>query len=351
MQKGESQSVKFREEIQLQYITVTIPTQPPAGSRFPFEVQTGDAGGHLSYRFSAATDQERKEWIESFGLVFSSLGKTKIFGVDLECISNRDQKEVPAFVFAACSALNQKALDTSGLYRVSGAAKQISLLKDKVDRGALDFDDLDDHVLAGILKLFFRELPKPLLCPAPAKFDRIMAALGSPDSVAQLRSIIQELPTIYFKTAEVLFAHLVKLAERSDKNMMTPSNIAIVFGPNVIRPAYSDNQEQQVQSFGDICLFVEQIILYYHQIFLRSGSTSHSLSPLPSSATSASISHRPSAVTAAPPPQLAPRMPGRSATMTGAPTHAVLPIKRGFSDAPGFSTSERSDPSPPAFST
>ncbi len=55
----------------------------------------------------------------------------------------------------------QPSLSTVGLFRVSGSAARMKAAEDAVDRGETVSGSA--HDLAGLLKLFFRRLPDPLL--------------------------------------------------------------------------------------------------------------------------------------------------------------------------------------------
>lgn len=56
-------------------------------------------------------------------------------------------------------------MKTDGLYRASGNLSQIQKIRLQVDQYKLDVlaQEEDVHVLAGALKLFFRELKEPLI--------------------------------------------------------------------------------------------------------------------------------------------------------------------------------------------
>ena len=57
----------------------------------------------------------------------------------------------------------------------------------------------------------------------------------------QLWTVVNKLPKTNFTNVRYLIKFLAKLAEKSDINKMTPSNIAIVFGPNLLWSENGDN--------------------------------------------------------------------------------------------------------------
>ncbi|NWW87588.1 RHG15 protein, partial [Rhynochetos jubatus] len=95
----------------------------------------------------------------------------------------------------------------------------------------------DIHVVTGALKLFFRELPEPLV---PYRlFDSFMEAVKLPDpqeQVERLAELVQSLPPTNYATLRYLLAHLCQVMERVSVNRMTRQNIGIVFGPTLLRP-------------------------------------------------------------------------------------------------------------------
>ncbi|NWX08602.1 RHG15 protein, partial [Caloenas nicobarica] len=92
----------------------------------------------------------------------------------------------------------------------------------------------DVHVVAGALKLFFRELPEPLV---PYRlFDPFIEAINRQEQIKQVAELVQSLPPANYATLRYLLAHLCRVMERADVNRMTCQNIGIVFGPTLLRP-------------------------------------------------------------------------------------------------------------------
>ncbi len=81
-----------------------------------------------------------------------------------------------------------------------------------------------------------------------------------------LHAIINDLPDPNYATLRQLTLHLFKVAEHSPQNRMTPSNLAIVFGPTLMGqgggPGHGDPNDAEWQA-----KVVETIILNTYQIF------------------------------------------------------------------------------------
>ena len=75
-----------------------------------------------------------------------------------------NDKYIPKIVKECISFLEENALKQEGLFRISPSASIIELAKGKYDGGEdIALDCYDHNVAAGLLKLYFRELPEPLL--------------------------------------------------------------------------------------------------------------------------------------------------------------------------------------------
>jgi hypothetical protein len=89
---------------------------------------------------------------------------------------------------------------------------------------------------AGLLKLYFREISEPLFT------DRLYTEFVTAPKIAdpttrsqKLAALLSELPPAHLTTIKFLVAHLRRVAAHGDSNKMRNSNIAIVFGPTLVR--------------------------------------------------------------------------------------------------------------------
>jgi len=155
----------------------------------------------------------------------------RFFGVPLQ--SCKQVNHVPTIVESCISFLEQHGLQEEGLLRLAGSASQIKQLKEQFDSGGQpDLSQFDLHSVAGVLKLYFRELPKVPLIVTQGLKDALRAS--SPEETVQL--IQQELgnvPWPNYYTLKRLFVFLNQLQSHSDVNKMTPGNVAIVWNPTL----------------------------------------------------------------------------------------------------------------------
>ncbi|XP_033619039.1 rho GTPase-activating protein 27 [Fukomys damarensis] len=167
--------------------------------------------------------------------------KDQVFGCALATLCAREKSSVPCFVQQCVRAVEARGLDTDGLYRISGNLATIQRLRYHVDHEErLDLDDgrwSDVHVITGALKLFLRELPEPLF--PFSHFSQFLAAIKLQDPARRsrcVRDLVRSLPTPNHDTLQLLFQHLRRVVEHGEQNRMSVQNVAIVFGPTLLRP-------------------------------------------------------------------------------------------------------------------
>ncbi|KAJ3411226.1 hypothetical protein HDV05_002570 [Chytridiales sp. JEL 0842] len=167
-----------------------------------------------------------------------------IFGAPLEqaVLSSRinDLFDLPAVVYRCIEYLDaMKAYKEEGIYRLSGSSATIQALKDRFNaEGDVDLlgsgEQYDIHAIAGLLKLFLRELPTPVLT---RNYQRDFLALTDiqdrSDRIIELSRLVSLLPLPNYTLIRVLIAHLITVVQNSDQNKMSIRNIGIVFSPTL----------------------------------------------------------------------------------------------------------------------
>jgi hypothetical protein len=146
--------------------------------------------------------------------------------------------------------------------------------------------------VAGLLKLYLRELPEPLL--TYESFDNFIAAnesmfrfvffffpirifflikktylkktysnVSSVQDKAlkqeRMRALIAQIPIINRNVLQYLLAFLHRVSSRSHINKMSSSNLALIFGPNLLRPK-AETAEALVQQTPKINQILEFLI-------------------------------------------------------------------------------------------
>ncbi|KAM3604471.1 uncharacterized protein V6R79_011503 [Siganus canaliculatus] len=196
------------------------------------------------------------------------------FGVRLEdCPPAETNRFVPLIVEVCCKVVEERGLEYTGIYRVPGNNAAISSMQEELNsKGMTDIDIQEDkwrdlNVISSLLKSFFRKLPEPLFTNEMyADFIEANRTEDSVERLKELKRMIQKLPDHHFETLKFLCAHLKKVSDNCEKNKMEPRNLAIVFGPTLVRTS-EDNMANMVNHMPDQCKIVENLIQQYDWFF------------------------------------------------------------------------------------
>ncbi|XP_074828241.1 rho GTPase-activating protein 44 isoform X4 [Natator depressus] len=150
-----------------------------------------------------------------------------------------------AFPIEACvTMLLECGMQEEGLFRVAPSASKLKKLKAALDCCVVDVQEYsaDPHAIAGALKSYLRELPEPLM--TFELYDEWIQASNIQDQDKRLQALwnaCENLPKANQNNIRYLIKFLAKLTEYQDANKMTPSNVAIVLGPNLLWPQTEGN--------------------------------------------------------------------------------------------------------------
>ncbi|KAJ7329458.1 hypothetical protein JRQ81_015632 [Phrynocephalus forsythii] len=148
-----------------------------------------------------------------------------------------------------------------------GKLSSSTAVLDRVDKkgNPVNFDDYGDiHIPAVILKTLLRELPEPLL--TFDTYDQILGitAVESSLQVISCKEIVHQLPEQNYAILKFLICFLHMVSQESIFNKMTASNLACVFGLNLI---WSAKGVPSFNTLVPINLFVGLLIDFYPVIF------------------------------------------------------------------------------------
>ncbi|XP_053298826.1 rho GTPase-activating protein 23 isoform X4 [Pleuronectes platessa] len=196
----------------------------------------------------------------------------KAFGVRLEdCQPGVINKFIPLIVEICCGLVEEMGLEYTGIYRVPGNNAVVSMLQDQLNKGdqinPAEEKWQDLNVVSSLLKSFFRKLPEPLF--TNDKYNDFIDANrmdNATDRLKTMKKLIRDLPDYYFHTLKFLVGHLKTVADSADKNKMEPRNLALVFGPTLVRTS-EDNMKDMVTHMPDRYKIVETLIQHYIWFF------------------------------------------------------------------------------------
>ncbi|XP_027897404.1 rho GTPase-activating protein 44 isoform X1 [Xiphophorus couchianus] len=193
------------------------------------------------------------------------------FGKSLEEHLNISGREI-AFPIEACvTMLLECGMQEEGLFRVAPSASKLKKLKASLDCGVLDVQEYssDPHAIAGALKSYLRELPEPLM--TTELYDEWIQASNIQDMDKRLQALMavcEKLPIDNLNNFRYLIKFLAKLSEYQDSNKMTPGNMAIVLGPNLLWTQTEPNMTEMMTTVSlQIVGIIEPIIQHADWFF------------------------------------------------------------------------------------
>uniref|UniRef100_A0A8D0EXA5 SH3 domain-binding protein 1 n=1 Tax=Strix occidentalis caurina TaxID=311401 RepID=A0A8D0EXA5_STROC len=171
------------------------------------------------------------------------------YGVPLETHLKSLGREIALPIEACVMMLLTAGMREEGLFRLAAGASVLRKLKSSLASGSNALEEFysDPHAVAGALKSYLRELPQPLMTFELYNEWVKVASLKDVDSrVQSLRDTCSHLPQESYNNLRYLIKFLAKLAEHQEVNKMTPSNIAIVLGPNLLWSQQSTGDPMQL---------------------------------------------------------------------------------------------------------
>jgi len=193
-------------------------------------------------------------------------------GVPLDECPLCDTEFVPYLVKVCCDIVNERGLDIVGIYRVPGNNAAVTYLTEQINKGvdnyALDDQRWQDvNVVSSLLKSFFRKLPDPMFTVEMySLFIEASKIDMAPRRMDQLRKLVRELPEIHLETLKYVTGHLCMVADHSNINKMEVRNLAIVFGPTLVRTT-DDNMVSMVTDMSQQCRIIESILSNWEYFF------------------------------------------------------------------------------------
>ncbi|XP_046498839.1 rho GTPase-activating protein 1 isoform X1 [Equus quagga] len=195
------------------------------------------------------------------------------FGVSLQHLrdKNLEHEPIPLVLRETIAYLRLHALTTEGIFRRSANTQIVREVQQKYNMGLpVDFDQYNElHLPAVILKTFLRELPEPLLT-----FDLYHHVVGflNIDESQRVEATLQALGTLpeeNFLVLRFLTAFLVEISAHSDHNKMTNTNLAVVFGPNLL---WAKDAAITLKAINPINTFTKFLLDHQWELFPGSDS-------------------------------------------------------------------------------
>ncbi|NXF67701.1 RHG06 protein, partial [Ciccaba nigrolineata] len=209
-----------------------------------------------------------------------TLGKKKMLSL------NPITWQVPRIVERCCKHIETHGLQTVGIFRVGSSKKRVQQLREEFDRGLDVF--LDEHQsvhdVAALLKEFLRDMPDSLIPRELYAAFLSTASMEGPVQLATLQLLLFLLPPCHSDTLHRLLRFLSKVARHAESswgpdgqeipgNKMTVSNLATIFGPNILQKEKPGEKDAGAMNFEDssaIILVLQRLIEHYQTLFMVS---------------------------------------------------------------------------------
>lgn len=200
-------------------------------------------------------------------------GSTKpgaLFGAKMSQVLKREKRDIPFIIGACIREVERRGMLEVGCYRVSGSASDLAKLKKAFESDAYEAEQLlrevDIHSVTGILKTFLRELPEALFTDQlyPRFFDTFSAFSNNNEStrINELLKVFEELPQANKASITSILDHLIRVHEKETDNKMSLHNLAMVFGPTLLRPGQTQVKQKDPLAASTVDVMAQAGILY-----------------------------------------------------------------------------------------
>uniref|UniRef100_A0A8C5N6L8 SH3 domain-binding protein 1-like n=1 Tax=Gouania willdenowi TaxID=441366 RepID=A0A8C5N6L8_GOUWI len=197
----------------------------------------------------------------------------KVYGEALRSHLRMSNREIAAPIQECIQMLQRTGMREEGLFRLTAAASVVKRLKTCLDQGTVDHSEfsMDPHAVAGALKSYLRELPEPLMTfELYSDWFKAAGLKDLPEKLEQFKLILKRLPVENYNNLRYLVQFLALLSQQQTLNKMSPSNIAIVLGPNLLWPraeGESSMFDMASASSVQVVTIIEPLILYSSSLF------------------------------------------------------------------------------------
>jgi hypothetical protein len=130
----------------------------------------------------------------------------------------------------------EKHVSLEGLYRIPGDMGEVRRTKEALNQGKkVSYEGMNPHTIGSILKVFFKELDDAVF--TSKLYHGWITAAQHKEKKILITRLLNMLPSQNLQLISALMIHLQKVAEHHSSNLMTAENLAIVFGPILLRPS------------------------------------------------------------------------------------------------------------------
>ncbi|RPB28600.1 RhoGAP-domain-containing protein [Terfezia boudieri ATCC MYA-4762] len=174
---------------------------------------------------------------------------------------------LPLVLIESSRYIKSTHLKTEGLFRISCSMQLLEIVREAYDRGQyMRSYDYGPHVAAGLIKLYYRSLPEPLI---PKRYYReLPEKCKTPEGIKALLTAHEREGGLPSTSRILLTRHLLPLlaavAAHSSVNKMTPENLAICVSPSLVRS--EDPLMDITISRGSVCQLIKHGVEHIDEV-------------------------------------------------------------------------------------
>ncbi|GMT28295.1 hypothetical protein PFISCL1PPCAC_19592 [Pristionchus fissidentatus] len=188
----------------------------------------------------------------------------RFFGAPLSSIAE-DDSGVPVLLSRLLVAIEVRGLFTEGIYRKSGSIAQIRQARVQMDAAqdgeGVPIDDMQIHVLTTLVKSFLRELPDPIMTfDLYENFLNVSEVEETAERIRCLTVMVDLLPKHNKCVLDRLIYHMARVAHQDSVNRMNAHNLALIFGPCLMRRKESVHAQDQLQDVNRQAICVAALV-------------------------------------------------------------------------------------------
>ncbi|XP_053209683.1 N-chimaerin-like [Panonychus citri] len=198
----------------------------------------------------------------------------RIFGIDLTAVVKACNTVRPFIIDICVKEIENRGLHIEGLYRVSGLSDDVEAIKVALerdwDKAEQVFKSCDDvHVITGVLKMYLRSLPIPLISfDAYPHFLSALKKNALDEKISGLKDAVSNyLAPAHYQSLQYLIAHLERVSQHADENLMSAHNLSTVLCPTLMRTPNIGLKPFQLNSWDQEIHVLEILIKNHSKIF------------------------------------------------------------------------------------
>ncbi|XP_052888497.1 ralA-binding protein 1 isoform X1 [Anopheles moucheti] len=160
-----------------------------------------------------------------------------IFGVSLGLATERsrchDGVNLPLVVRDCIDYLQEHGLQSEQIYKVEAVKTKLQQLKRTYNnREGSCISEMDVPIACGLLKMFLRELPEPILTTdLSSRFEEVASHSQVSQQEQELVCLVEQLPSCNRTLLSWMFMHVDAVTQNEDFTKMNAQNIAMLLSP------------------------------------------------------------------------------------------------------------------------